>query len=390
MLALERWGWQRGWSGPDPYEGLSARRPGTGVLRRTALGRRLLIQLVKRSPLDLRRPLGIPAALDAASVAHLLSAYSRLEALGEPLRRERARWALKRLEDLSCPGYDEPCWGYHFDVETRFFGYAVGTPNTIATSFAGLALLDAHGRDRDTRALELAESAGEFFLRHVPLTEAENGGGAYFGYLSGDRTPIHNANLLACSLLAELAACCDREDFGAAARAGLRYALARQRPDGSWPYAETPTGDWVDGFHTGYVLDALRRCGRALSDPSAEAAYRRGLAHYASRLFEADGAPRYRVDRRYPIDSICIAQGISSFCLASELQGGEEWLDAAWRVYGFGARRMRRRDGAFAFQRRRLWVNRAPHVRWVQAPMLDALARLLAASGGGSAPGQPG
>jgi hypothetical protein len=28
------------------------------------------------------------------------------------------------------------------------------------------------------------------------------------------------------------------------------------------------------------------------------------------------------------------------------------------------------------FQRRRLWTNRIPHVRWVQAPMLDALARL--------------
>ena len=37
---------------------------------------------------------------------------------------------------------------------------------------------------------------------------------------------------------------------------------------------------------------------------------------------------------------------------------------------------MRRRDGAFLFQRHARIVNPAPHVRWVQAPMLAALVRL--------------
>ena len=31
-------------------------------------------------------------------------------------------------------------WGYHFDVQTRFFAYRAGTPNMIATSFAAHAL----------------------------------------------------------------------------------------------------------------------------------------------------------------------------------------------------------------------------------------------------------
>ena len=35
------------------------------------------------------------------------------------------------------------------------------------------------------------------------------------------------------------------------------------------------------------------------------------------------------------------------------------------------------RDGAFMFQRRRYWVNPAPHVRWVMAPMMLALTYLL-------------
>ena len=37
---------------------------------------------------------------------------------------------------------------------------------------------------------------------------------------------------------------------------------------------------------------------------------------------------------------------------------------------------MRRRDGLFIFQRRRLWANRTPHMRWAQATMLLAMAHL--------------
>ena len=108
----------------------------------------------------------------------------------------------------------------------------------------------------------------------------------------------------------------------------------------------------------------------------APTARERGLPHYAAELFEPDGAPRFLDDSLYPIDGQCVAQAITTFSLAAELDPA--WLERAWRTFAWGAEHMRRRDGAFYFQRRRLWVNPAPHVRWVQAPMLDALARLAA------------
>jgi hypothetical protein len=366
---------------------MNAARP--ALLKRTALGRRLLIQAVKRSPLDLRRPLGIEPQHNSAAIAQLLSAYSLLAAAGREGAAERAGWARRRLAELRCGGFEEACWSYHFDVETRFFFYGADTPNTIATAFAGLALLEhrelaGEGAD-DAGALELAVGAGEFFLRHVPRTEGE--GGSYFGYLPGDRSPIHNANLLACSLLAELAARTGRDDFAAAARSGVGYALAHQRADGSWPYAEGERGGWVDGHHTGYVLDALLRCEGALGmEDEITAARRRGLDFYAERLIDADGAARFYDAELYPIDGQSLAQAIISFSLAYERDREPRDLAVAWRVFGYAAREMQRDDGAFVFQKLRLWTNRAPHVRWVQAPMLEALARLstVAAAGEGT------
>jgi hypothetical protein len=324
---------------------------------------------VKRSPLDLRPLFGIPHARGAAALAHVVSAYARGGFLPpaeiEPKLRRTAGW----LAEQRCAGFEEPCFGYDFDVQTGVFFYPRGAPNTIATAFAGTALLDAYERLEEPELLELAAGTGDFFVRHIPQTEADRG--AFFGYLAGDRTPIHNANLLACALLVRLSSHLDRADFRQAAEAGIAYTLSRQRPDGSWPYGDAPQLDWIDNFHTGYVLDSLMACaeaGFALEQP-----IERGLHYYRSALFLDDGTPRYTPGSVYPVDSQCVAQGIQTFARAGS-------LDQAYKVFRWAHSRMRRRDGAFFFQRRRLWVNRTPHVRWTVAPIMLALANLLRAT----------
>lgn len=370
---IDAWGSGRGWRGTDPYEGLNTRRRALEPLKRSRFGRRLLIQAVKRSPLDLRRPLGIPRAASAASVAWAISAYSRNGFLEQDEARQRLYDCLALLRSLRLPGYEEPCWGYHFDFESRVFFYPRTTPNTIATAFAGLALLDAHAVTGDPALLTEATEVGEFFLRHVPQTD--DAPGAFFGYLPGDRAPIHNSSLLVASLLARSAGT-GGERFRAAAEAAVAYTTARQHPDGSWPYGERAGLGWVDNFHTGYVLDALRACADAgVAVEQAETAWRRGIAYYRERLFLPDGTPRYYPDKTFPIDAQCVAQGIQTLAIAAPYEPAAE--AQAWAVLDFALRRMVRRDGLPIFQRRRFWANRAVHVRWVAAPMLLALSHLL-------------
>ena len=368
---LEAWGDRRDWVGPDPYEALNARRV-PAILRRSERGRQGLTQLVRLSPIDLRPALGIRPEQSAAALAHVAMAYAAGEFLPRRELDHKLAWTLTRLEQLRCRGFDQPCWGYHFDVQTRIFFYPRGAPNTIATSFGGLALIEAYERTGQRELLDQAEAVGDFFLRHVPQTESDTG--AFFGYLVGDRTPIHNANMLVCALLARLHGHCGRKEFAEAAAAGVAYTISRQRPDGSWPYAERRGWDWVDGYHSGYVLDSLLTCVDAGVTTADDAALGRGLAYYRDALFLPDGTPRYTTTSTYPIDIQCVAQGIQTPTLAARRY---PWArDLAWSVYRFASTRMRRRDGAFAFQRRRLWTNSTPHVRWGAAPMLLALAHL--------------
>ena len=198
---VERWGDARGWTGSDPYDGLNARRFDRPC-GRWPFGRRILTQVVRRSPLDLGR---CSASRPAGAQPRSPAPSRRTRAAGSRPRKRSSRSCGERSTcstRSAATASTEPCWGYHFDVQTRVFFYPRGAPNTIATSFAGLALLDAFERTGDEQLLERAAApagSSSGTCRRRPATD-----GAFFGYLVGDRTPIHNANLLVCALLARL------------------------------------------------------------------------------------------------------------------------------------------------------------------------------------------
>jgi hypothetical protein len=366
FLRLEAWGSSRDWLGSDPYDGLNATRLVT-PLKRNPFGRRVLTQVVKRTPVDLRPLLGIRPGPSAAASAHLASAYAAQSVLPVAEAEEKLADMIDRLLAQRLPGFQEACWGYPFDVQTRVFFYPRGAPNTIATAFAGLALLDAYERTGRAELLEEAKATCAFFVRHVPQTESA--AGAYFGYLVGDRTPIHNANMLVAALLARVGQVTDSSDLRRRAEAALAHTVAGQRQDGSWPYGELPHLEWVDNFHTAYVLMCIELCRRAGAIPPRET-LERGLGYYRTALFLGDGTPKYYPASVYPIDAQCAAEAIRLFSLVGR-------RDDALRTFDFAMRKLRRRDGSFIFQRQRLWKNSQPHVRWFEAPFLAALSALI-------------
>ena len=109
---LERWGSGRDWIGTDPYDGVNATRL-VGPLR-THMGRRLLTQVVKRSPVDLRPLLGVRPERNSATMAYVASAYALDGSLGSDANRAKLHRAIELLETMRLRGYREPCWGYHF------------------------------------------------------------------------------------------------------------------------------------------------------------------------------------------------------------------------------------------------------------------------------------
>jgi hypothetical protein len=348
--ALER----EGFAGHDPWDGLLS--PALAALARGRAGRLLAVNALKRSPLDLRRPLGVPRRRFAKALALLASAYARLEPDGG-----RARELAVELAALGIRYGDGVGYGYEFDVETRWGSYPAGTPNAVVTAFAGHAFLDAG--DFEPRVEEVLAFARSSLLR-------ERDGERFYAYHPGTEVAIHNASLLVAGLAARAGAG-DERDADAVA-----FTLARQREDGSWPYGEEPRLGWVDGYHSAYVLDALRLWAATGREPAVDDALARGLDFFLARLVDPDGAPRATAASRYPLDTHAAATAISTLTRL----GDERAASTAGRVLDWTLAHMRRADGRFAYRRGRLLRNSVPYVRWSDAHMLLALAVYLEAA----------
>jgi hypothetical protein len=289
----------------------------------------------------------------------------------ETARREAGRW-LDWLLEHHRGGEAGTAWGYNFDVQTRFFAYESETPNMIATSFAAHALLDGVSLLESERWAEGVRSTVRW-LEERALVDDESG--AYFRYLPERGGLIHNANLLACGVLARAAMVLEDTVLLEPAAAPLAASLEAQRADGAWPYSEGPAGRWVDNFHTGYVLESLAHCaaaGMAVGD-----AVDRGFDYWERELFLADGTPKYTPAQLYPIDAHCYATAIDAWVAGSHLRKGA--LSHAERTARLLVERMLDRRGFVRFQKRRLWTNAVPFVRWTTAPSFKALAGLLLA-----------
>ena len=366
--SIRRWGEAHDWAGYDPYDALNSPLAPYLTLG-TAFGSRALTQLVKRSPVNLRPLLRVRPAHNDKALGLVASGYARLAlARGDDTAADAARRWLDRVVSDAVVDGGGRAWGYHFDVRTRFFGYAKGTPNTIATAFVAHALLDGLELLGDPRFGEAAREATVFLLEQMLDDE---GDAPFFRYVQGEPALVHNANLLACSVAVRTSAVRD-ERLDERIAAAVAASVGAQRGDGSWPYAAGPIGDWVDNFHTGYVLESLGRCA-VLIDGLARP-LERGFDYWERELFRPSGEPRPAPGRRVPVDAHDYAQAIETWL--SALHRRHDAFERAEHTAELLASEMLNPAGYVNFQRGRVLTNRVAFVRWTTAPTFRALAGL--------------
>src|SRR5439155_23317318 len=173
---------------------------------------------------------------------------------------------------------------------------------------------------------------------------------------------------LACLLT--LAAVDLKDDrFLATANRNLRFVLESQNLDGSWYYAVDGARDFVDHFHTCFVLKCLAKIQRATNDSSCSLAIERGVDYYVENLFDDAGLPkpfarrpRMTVYRRELYDyAECVNLGVLVRGRFVEL---ETPLAAAVQDV---LQRWRKDDGSFRSRQLLLGWDNVPMHRWAQA-----------------------
>lgn len=375
---LADWCRRHEYAGYDPFDGLNSSVFQATPLARSRTARLIWTQFFKRSPVNLRRLARVPAERNPKGTA--LFALAALASFRRERNEGTAREARSLLDDLLAArldGWSGAAWGYNFDWQGRAFFAPRGTPTIVPTAFVARALLEAARAFDDQSYLKTAQSACDFILRDLHRSE-ESETEVCWSYSPLDRTRVFNASLLAAETLAAVGRETNDSELLRWAERGARYVARRQREDGSWAYGADGYQSWADNFHTAYVLVSLSRimesCGEECRTELA-ATVRRGYEFWRDSFFLVDGWPKYYHNRLYPADAHSAGAAIAALCELGWIDKGA--LQLAETIALWAIRNLQDGRGYFYYQRRRFHTIRTPYMRWSQAWMLYALARLL-------------
>ena len=364
---LYTWSSERGFAGFDPFDGLNSRVFQATPLKNYRLPRLLLTQLVKRSPVNWRSLLRIQPGVNPKAIAlFALAELSRYRATRGDAHGQNARKLLTTLLDLGISDGNTLGYGYNFDWQSRIFFAPKGTPTIVPTAFASHAFEEAAAAFDDesyrTAVRQIASFAATRLNRSV-----EDGDETCFSYTPLDESVIFNASLLAAECLMRST----EPEHHDLARRALNFVVRRQRHDGAWIYGNGDSQDWVDNFHTAYVLQSIRRISDRLETINeVETAFKRGIQYWLTHFFLEDGTPKYYDEQTYPIDIHSAAVAIAALAELGQ-------TELARKVAEWTVGHMRDVDGFFYYRLGRVVIDQTPFMRWGQAWMAYALARLM-------------
>jgi len=371
LKKVEKWVEDNNYKGYEPFDGLSS------FLRPLTFWNlfldRILLQLVRQSPINLRPLLGIKPMPSTKGRGYMAWGYLTMFKLTKNQKyRDKAVNCLEWLIENKSPKYENYSWANHFDFASRGGRYSKHEPIIVWTALIGQAFLDAYEILEDEKYLKIAISVCDWIM-DVPREQTDSG--VCLSYLGYTQSSIHNSNMLGAAMLARTAKITDDNIALQVAKEAMKYSCSRQLPDGAWYYGEASNNHWIDNFHTGYNLDSLKCYIDNTNDSDFEENLSRGFKYYKNNFFEDNGRPKYYHNRVYPVDSQCASQAIETLANFSEYD--ESSLELGLKVAKWTIDNMQDKTGYFYYREYPFIKAKTPMLHWAQATTYKALSLLL-------------
>ncbi len=368
--AIENFLEANGYESYDPYDGLKSQLAGKFV-GKNQFSSRLWQQVIRLSPIGIRSLFGVQKMAHTKAISDFASAYSMLNSLSptEIHSKEKALFLLEWLFKLNSPSSFGTGWGLRFPFVTRFISADEQTCNIFQTINAIHAFLDGYRAFGDPRYLEFALQGFEFAEKDIGYTD--HGNYMVWNYWKGLDTEIYNVNGLMIGLTARLFSVTRDNRYVEFSRKLCAFVDCSQNQDGSWFYSADQRGKWVDGFHTGYILEGLCRAVSLGVIDIEDGPLRRGSKYYLDNMFDNDHLPKYLSSSTYPIDVQNCAQAIQTLVFLARMKLCS--MDQVFSVLKSVDSALWNKQGYYNYYKTRLFTYKTPMHRWGTGPMFLAL-----------------
>jgi hypothetical protein len=293
---------------------------------------------------------------------------------------ERAVHFLEVLQATRCRNNQDYCWGYPFNWETRNGTLKENTPLITTVPYVYEAFSQVYAIDRDPKWSRIMRSIAEHaFGSYRDIETAPGSASCAYTPSPDDPCGVINASAYRAFLLTKAGIEISEPRYSEVARRNLNFVLTSQNADGSWYYAMDGKRNFVDHFHTCFVLKALAKIEQLTGSSTCQSAIARGISYYVKNLFDANGlpmpfskAPRLTVYRHELYD---YAECIN---LSVLLDGRFPELDRILTgVVTDLLGRWQKRDGSFRARRLLAGWDNVPMHRWAQSQVFRSLCFLL-------------
>lgn len=352
-------------AGQDPFDGLNSKLFELFPRFKKGIVGLAWIQLHKRLAINLRPLCGVPKKRNPKGIAlFILGLLQDYQATNEKIYLDEAiklaDWLLTQQSDKAL--WQHSCWGYHFDWNARAFYVPKGKPNVITTIYVAQALYALSEVTSDKKYSDPALDSAHFIVKTL---YKENESRQFFGYIPGETAFVHNASLWGAAWVAKVATLTGNEQYKQLALNAARQSIKEQGSDGSWVYGARHHHQFIDGFHTGYNLEALRLLSDVLQTNEFEKSIKLGLQYYKKHLFEEDGTAKYYNNNRYPLDMHSVSQAV--FTLLKVGKTSDDFVLAEKIINRSVETLYLPKKQRFIYQKNKYFTNKVDYVRWTQA-----------------------
>lgn len=287
---------------------------------------------------------------------------------------------LETLEQTRCPGYDHYCWGYPFDWVTLRGTIKQDTPLITTVPYVYEAFKQAYQTDGNNKWFGIMRSIAEHaFYDYKDIETSATASTCSYTPDPKESVRVVNANAYRAFLLTSGAVDFSEGKYRRAAERNLNFVLECQNADGSWYYANDGDRNFIDHFHTCFVLKALSKIEILTGNLDCKRAIERGVNYYVKKLFDEHGlprpfsrAPRLVVYRRELYD---FAECLN---LGTLLRGRFPDLDRTLDIVVNRLLRVwQKPDGSFRSRQLYFGWDETPMHRWSQAQMFRSLCYWL-------------
>jgi hypothetical protein len=298
---------------------------------------------------------------------------------------DKAVHFLEILKKTRCPGYQHHGWGYPFHWQTRGGLIQAGTPLITTTPYCYEAFQYVFHIDGRGEWLEVMHSIADHAATDIKDFEISPGV-ATCSYTPHDGGGVINASAYRGFLLTSASVQFSEKKYLELAERNLNFVLQSQQADGAWLYASDSARDFIDHFHTCFVLKALAKIEKITAHKRCVKAIENGVRYYIKNLFDEKGLPkpfsrppRLTVYRHELYDyAECI-----NLCLLLRNRFGEldEILGTVLEDLMI---RWRKGDGSFRSRQLLFGWDNVPMHRWGQSQVFRSLCFLLSEERGNS------